>query len=595
MRLKFRIKIVEKWRFSSWVALFISLCLIGTAAAYYTDREGGGLNGVSVPLDFILEASAWDPIADATDLDPGESVTKTIRVVDDASFSTPFKYGVKTVPTGGDLDFCAALQLEATMDGVPAYNGLLLDFDFWPVTFDPAGSLWTMRVSLPGGASVVDGQTCDFDFLYQGWQERFSIFPQGYHDEELVSDRLATGSAAPQCRLLNFETDAAGAPISAGQRIDSEYSAWGVTIAANNAHPNGNHPDWAIAFNSAAPTGGDPDLGTPNGDFGGPGVGAGGESGTPGENHQAQGKLLIISENKVDANLDGLVDVPDDEANGGQISFTFDEPSMIEELRLFDIEETGVTIKLYDVANVLLSTVNVPSLGDNSAQTLTLNQTGVKRLEVSFIGSGGLDDLCFKPSPPPPPPPTIGCSPGYWKNHQEVWFDANDPVDVAMLEDLLSRGHGSGLLRFNAAVALNGEFPAIAAQCGEDLLAGEDELEEETGGEPRGVIGSGTSTISSATSTVDLISTDELSVVETETASTTPDANTKVEAESADGGGDTSGAEVATPAEAATAVAPEPVTEPTEEPSESVDTEPEVEAEAPAEEAAAEPEPEPTP
>ncbi len=368
MRLKFRIKIVEKWRFSFWVALFISLSLIGTAAAYYTDRERGGSDGSSVPLDFILEATSWELAADASDLDPGESVTKTIRVVDDASFSTPFKYGVKTVPTAGDLAFCAALQLEASMDGVPAYTGPLLDFDFWPVTFDPAGSLWTMRVFLPADASVNDGESCEFNFLYQGWQERFSLFPQGYHDEEVVSDRLATTTT---------------------------------------------------------------------------------------------------------------------------------------------------------------------------------------------------------------PPPIIGCSPGFWKNHQEIWFDPNDPADVALLEDLYSRGPGSGERRLNAAITLNTEFPEIAAECGEDLSV-------ETGS-PRGEAGA--TNLENATSMVDLI-TNELSSVETEVATSTT-TNADIEVESSGGGGE------ATAAEPAAAPEAEPALEPAEELAAS-EAPPEVEAATPAEEAeVAEPEPEP--
>ncbi len=478
MRLPFKLKIVDRRKVIFWLVLVIGFSLIHSVAAYYIDEERGPLIGESVALDFILEASPWSLGSDADDLDPGESVTRTIQIVDDApiDFSTAFKYGVRAVQTGGDDDFCTQLQLEATMDGAPVYTGALFGFDFSPVTFDPAGSLWTMRVYLPDSAALTSGQTCGFNFIYRGWQERFSIFPEGYHDEEEISNELATSNPLPQeCRLLDFDTDAIGLPIVAGQKIDTEYQPWGVVISADNAQHQ--HPDLAIAFDSDAPTGGDVDLGTPHQDFGGPGLGAGGANGTPGENQQTQHGLLIIAENAVDANADDLIDTPDDEARGGKLIFTFDQPTRIKELRLFDIEETGVVIKLYDESDTNFATIDVPSLGDNSAQTVTIDRDGVKKLKVILTGSGAVDDLCFIPPPPPPSPPEddIGCSPGFWKNHQEIWFDANDPADVALLEDLQSRGPGSGSRRLEAAKTLNREFPEIAIECGEDLSEVDDE------------------------------------------------------------------------------------------------------------------------
>ena len=76
---------------------------------------------------------------------------------------------------------------------------------------------------------------------------------------------------------IGFETDAAGASLVAGQIINTQWAAWGVRVTTNSPT---NHP--AMIFDTANPTGGDTDLGTPNADFSGPGIGIGPETGTPG-------------------------------------------------------------------------------------------------------------------------------------------------------------------------------------------------------------------------------------------------------------------------------------------------------------------------
>ena len=63
------------------------------------------------------------------------------------------------------------------------------------------------------------------------------------------------------------------------------------------------------------------------------------------------------------------------------------------------------------------------------------------------------------PPPPPPPPPELnGCSPGFWKNHQEYWatqYCGSQACVDAVLTELMSRGPGSGDRRDTATSALN--------------------------------------------------------------------------------------------------------------------------------------------
>ena len=130
---------------------------------------------------------------------------------------------------------------------------------------------------------------------------------------------------------LDFETDDSGGSLVKGQIIDNEWAAWGVHVTTNNP---ASHP--AMVFDSASPTGGDHDLGTPNEDFSGPGRGDGGNRNQPGQNGQALGKLLIISEDNDASN-------PDDNGGGGQMIFTFDVGVRMDDVYIVDVDDYEVS------------------------------------------------------------------------------------------------------------------------------------------------------------------------------------------------------------------------------------------------------------
>ncbi|MBI4132660.1 MAG: hypothetical protein HY473_00980 [Candidatus Sungbacteria bacterium] len=284
-----------------------------------------------------------------------------------------------------------------------------------------------------------------------------SILISGF--EARVINVTATIEKRP-CTEIGFEEDADGNPIFAGQKIDTEYSAFGLTISAINN--NAFQPDLAIAFDSGHPSGGDVDLGTPNADFGGPGQGSGGESGTPGENSTAQGNLLIIAEDEIDEDGDGLVDTPDDEAGGGRLIFTFAGETNVDRLRIFDIDEENVRIRLFDSSNTNFLTIAVPSLGDNSAQQIPINASGVKRMVVKLTGSGAVDDICFDPVALPPPvmPPHAyyhnydGATPAENENSTGVISSAGAEADITASGDTdghIGDGASAGSLDTHAA------------------------------------------------------------------------------------------------------------------------------------------------
>ena len=109
---------------------------------------------------------------------------------------------------------------------------------------------------------------------------------------------------------------------------------YGISVTAQKRrHKDGPFIDaTAMIFDSENPPEADKDLGTPNRDFGGPGVGPEGRKGQPHENAEPQGNVLIISQ-------DDDPSVPNDHRFGGYILFEFETPMILKEIGLLDNEE----------------------------------------------------------------------------------------------------------------------------------------------------------------------------------------------------------------------------------------------------------------
>ncbi len=112
-----------------------------------------------------------------------------------------------------------------------------------------------------------------------------------------------------------------------GDIVSSQFlKTNGVSISAKNF---GNGLGLAIIFDSLNPTGGDNDLAGPPW-----------EGGNLASGNTVLGKILIIAENDVDLDLDGLIDFPDDEGNrpAGSIYFDFENPMCSVGFDLIDVE-----------------------------------------------------------------------------------------------------------------------------------------------------------------------------------------------------------------------------------------------------------------
>jgi len=164
----------------------------------------------------------------------------------------------------------------------------------------------------------------------------------------------------------NCEQDLSG--YAHGEIVTGQEIAPGVTVTGISNTP-ATSPNAVAIFNSNVSNSLDPDL----------------EVGV--------GNLLILPQNSTDNNGDGNIDNPSDGNNGGKMIFTFDQDRTVYSLTLVDNDRNNGTVKAYDANNNLLLNVGTPSLGPSTIQLVSLNVSGVRKLEVSYWDSRGVTDL----------------------------------------------------------------------------------------------------------------------------------------------------------------------------------------------------------
>ncbi|MBI2024440.1 hypothetical protein HYT00_03585 [Candidatus Giovannonibacteria bacterium] len=185
---------------------FIIFFSAGTALSYFTDVEVYVNNILRAALlDFDLSANDFLPVADVDDMDAGDTVSRDVKVVDDDS--TPFKYKVRAEQTGGDNEFCEALELTANLEGSTVFSNKLLDFNYSSVDFGNAGDEWTFHVSLPFSAEDFGNVSCSFDFVYEAWQANLFYIPAGFSDVERISNEVRSKKDHGVCDDDDDEND----------------------------------------------------------------------------------------------------------------------------------------------------------------------------------------------------------------------------------------------------------------------------------------------------------------------------------------------------------------------------------------------------
>jgi hypothetical protein len=186
-------------------------------------------------------------------------------------------------------------------------------------------------------------------------------------------------------QTLDFDTFADGREPLRGSVIGDQWSEVGLSISAVSASAAG--PDVAILYDSAKPTGDDMELLTP---------------GSGPMNTEAQRLILVVAENDIDADQDGVLDVPDSAELGGKLLFKFTREVYVYEISLIDIDPGQVTVLRGFSGDDLVHDFSIPdagyNLGNNNLACMGFADIPISMLEVDLGGSGGVADLSFIPA-----------------------------------------------------------------------------------------------------------------------------------------------------------------------------------------------------
>ncbi|MEM7211893.1 MAG: SdrD B-like domain-containing protein [Pseudomonadota bacterium] len=324
------------------------------------DSDGGGSNngGFSTYVIKDVDLSAGDDISIAAWGDGYEFVRIDNIVLEghdqEVRTEEPVKEGVTIKLIDADTNEVVATT-ETDADGNYAFDDV------------PVGNYKIMGVAPDGTEFTIQDagsdDSIDSDVDSSGTSGVISVTANSETDidlglkEEKVEFRPCDD---PDAVNIGFEGFAAGVVIS------DQYD--GVTISAQRATNNDAAND-AMVFDSNNPTGGDTDLAT-----------------------DAQGNILIISEDNDSSD-------PDD-AIGGEIVFTFDNPSFLYDIKVVDTEEGGtITVVLEDGSTQSFA---IPQIGDGDVAQVLMDVDGVVSMTIVLNGSGAIDDLCYVPGEPEP-------------------------------------------------------------------------------------------------------------------------------------------------------------------------------------------------
>ncbi len=216
----------------------------------------------------------------------------------------------------------------------------------------------------------------------------------------LAAATITSAEAGTIKRTIDFDMNPDNISLPAGTQLQGdEWSEWGVNMSVNRKALTVFDSNCEGNSGPNKCSGGDPDLGTAY----------------LGDNHR--GNVLIIQEkvgsNQIDS--DGLYKNPDDDSNGGIISFDFTSAVTLYNLEFLDYDlaeenkqeklvltaygENGEKIDDYEMRDFAQLLHKPNSNGDNSIWKFDLGSEGLKdvwKLDVNFNGiSGAISKVQF--------------------------------------------------------------------------------------------------------------------------------------------------------------------------------------------------------
>ncbi|MCX6764455.1 MAG: TasA family protein [Candidatus Nealsonbacteria bacterium] len=221
-----------------------ALSIIGETIAYYNDTEDSNANFYQAgTLDFYLSSPTpnFIPLETVANMKAGDTITREISIIQEAN-TNQFKYNIKTVQAGGNLDFCNLLKLEAKLNGETKYSDGLMNLNIDPliVIGDDKQDDWLFTVTLPSDVIFVPGEVCQVKFVFDGSQTRNDLaFGQGFNDTEEINSSFAAGGIKINKVYYDVDADHGLEPgnefIEIYNPLDNPVDISGWTIEDNSS------------------------------------------------------------------------------------------------------------------------------------------------------------------------------------------------------------------------------------------------------------------------------------------------------------------------------------------------------------------------
>ena len=158
------------------------------AEAKFNDLANSS-NNTFTASSLLFNLSSVNPFS--PNVTPTADSLRTITMTNAGALG--FNYHVKSVVLGGSL--CSSLNLNANLDTVSQYNGLLSGFDKTPITFS-APEVWDFTAHLTSSDPALQGTVCSFNLVYSAWQTTITEGAGGFTDILTVNNTVTAGTWA---------------------------------------------------------------------------------------------------------------------------------------------------------------------------------------------------------------------------------------------------------------------------------------------------------------------------------------------------------------------------------------------------------------
>ena len=173
--------------------------------------------------------------------------------------------------------------------------------------------------------------------------------------------------------ILDFSADDQGEQLQASDTITDQYSSYGLSISTHDA---AKHP--ARLVDSDKPSASNSSLGTPNQEFGGPGVGDGGRETADGKNDMPLGKVLVIGEPSTG----------DADERVAQFVANWVSPVAVRQIRFRALDkESGGEIVTYSADGSVINRHAVANADETDSLIIDIADESVSRMDVTLSGS----------------------------------------------------------------------------------------------------------------------------------------------------------------------------------------------------------------